>query len=180
MEISEIIAINLKKLREERNMSLGQLADAAGVSKVILSQIEKGDSNPTVNTIWKITGALNLPYTSLLEIPESTAVLIKKSDISELIENKYHIFNYYPKTADRNFELYQIEVEPGCIHPSIGHSSNSFEYIMIMEGEMHLKIGEETYLLKKDDAISFNASGPHCYQNNSLETAKAILLIHYV
>lgn len=46
MEIGEIIAYNLKRIREERNLSLGQLADSAGVSKVVLSQIEKGDSNP--------------------------------------------------------------------------------------------------------------------------------------
>ena len=85
MEIGEIIAYNLKRIREERNLSLGQLADSAGVSKVVLSQIEKGDSNPTINTIWKITGALQLPYTSLLELPETDAVHIKKADIHELV-----------------------------------------------------------------------------------------------
>ena len=58
MEIGKIIAHNLKRLREERNLSQGQLAEMAGVSKVIISQIEKGDSNPTINTIWKLTGAL--------------------------------------------------------------------------------------------------------------------------
>ena len=180
MEIGEIIAINLKKLREERNLSLGQLAEAAGVSKVILSQIEKGDSNPTINTIWKITGALGLPYTSLLEIPASTAVHIRKKDISELVEDKYHIFNYYSQNNERNFELYQIEIEPECNHPSIGHSSNSFEYILMIDGEMILSVGDEIYNLQKDDALSFNASGPHCYRNEGSTTAKAVLLIHYI
>ena len=62
MEISAIIAINLKRIREERKLSMGQLAEMAGVSKVVLSQLEKGTANPTINTIWKITGALGLPY----------------------------------------------------------------------------------------------------------------------
>lgn len=57
MEISAIIAINLKRIREERKLSMGQLAEMAGVSKVVLSQLEKGTANPTINTIWKITGA---------------------------------------------------------------------------------------------------------------------------
>ena len=61
MEISAIIAINLKRIREERKLSMGQLAEMAGVSKVVLSQLEKGTANPTINTIWKITGALGLP-----------------------------------------------------------------------------------------------------------------------
>ena len=111
MEIGQIIAHNLKKLREERNLSQGQLAELAGVSKVIISQIEKGDSNPTINTIWKLTGALELPYTSLLEMESVKTVHIKKEDITELVEDKYHIFSYYPKNAERNFEVYQTEME---------------------------------------------------------------------
>ncbi|HEK9068094.1 TPA: helix-turn-helix transcriptional regulator, partial [Clostridioides difficile] len=51
MSINTVIAKNLNRLRNERNLSLGQLAELSGVSKVMLSQIEKGDSNPTVNTI---------------------------------------------------------------------------------------------------------------------------------
>ena len=107
MEIGEIIAYNLKKLREEQNLSQGQLAERAGVSKVIISQIEKGDSNPTINTIWKLTSALGLPYTSLLEMEETRAVYVKKKERSEISEGKYHIYNYYPKNNNliSSFEL---------------------------------------------------------------------------
>ena len=51
METSQIIAENIKRIRTEQGLSLGQLAELSGVSKVILSQIEKGNSNPTVNTM---------------------------------------------------------------------------------------------------------------------------------
>ena len=131
MEIGKIIAYNLKRLREERNWSLSQLAEMAGVSKVMLSQLEKGASNPTINTVWKITGALHKPYTSLLALPQDHTIHIRKQDIQPLVEGKYHIFNYYPKDADRDFELYQIELEPGG-HESIGHPVDSSEYIMMI------------------------------------------------
>lgn len=180
MEIGEIIAHNLKKIREERKLSLGQLADSAGVSKVVLSQIEKGDSNPTINTIWKITGALQLPYTSLLELPEAHAVHIKKANTHELIEDKYHIFSYYPKDQYRNFEMYQIEMEPGCAHPSIGHSTNSSEYIMMIDGQAVLEVNGKKYLLEKDDALFFEASVPHYYKNETNKPVKMMLLIYYV
>lgn len=180
MEISEIIAHNLKRLREERNLSLGQLAELAGVSKVVLSQIEKGDSNPTINTIWKITGALQLPYTSLLELPETQAVYIKKKDIVELEEDKYHIFSYYPKDQYRNFELYQIEMDPGCVHPSIGHSTNSSEYIMMVEGNVIIEVDGKEYLLEEDDGLYFDAAAPHCYKNITDKKAKMELLIYYM
>ena len=63
MELGKIIAFNLKRLRMERNLSQGQLAKEAGISKAMLSDIEKGGSNPTINTIWKIANGLNVPYT---------------------------------------------------------------------------------------------------------------------
>jgi transcriptional regulator with XRE-family HTH domain len=180
MEIGEIIAVNLKRIREDRHLSLGQLAEQAGVSKVILSQIEKGDSNPTINTIWKITGALQLPYTSLLEPPEVKTVHICKKDIHDLEEDGYHIFSYYPKDQDRNFEMYQIEMDAGCVHESIGHSSNSSEYIMVMEGRMALEINGAEYLLEPDDALYFDASYPHIYKNAFDQRVKAVLIIYYV
>ena len=180
MEISEIIAYNLKRIREERKLSLGQLAESAGVSKVVLSQIEKGDSNPTINTIWKITGALQLLYTSLMELPETHAVHVKKAAIHEQVEKKYHIFSYYPKDQYRNFEMYQIEMEPGCEHPSIGHSTNSSEYIMVIEGQAILEVNEKEYLLEKDDALFFDASAAHCYRNKTDRAVKMVLLIYYI
>lgn len=179
MEIGEIIAYNLKRLREDRNLSLGQLAEMAGVSKVMLSQLEKGTSNPTINTVWKITGALNEPYTSLLELPQDHAIHIKKQDIQPLVEDKYHIFNYYPKDADRSFELYQIELEPDCVHESIGHSVDSSEYIMMVEGTMELEVRGKVYLLSPDDGFCFNASVPHVYRNRAGEKARAVLMIYY-
>lgn len=51
MELGTVIAINLKELGTERNLTLGQLSKISGVSKAMLSDIEKGDSNPTINTI---------------------------------------------------------------------------------------------------------------------------------
>ena len=179
MEAGEIIAYNLKRLRNERNLTLGQLSNLAGVSKVLLSQIEKGEANPTINTIWKITGALQLPYSALLEMPEKTAVQIRKKEISALSEDKFHIFHYYAKTAERNFELYQIEAEPGCEYASNGHSANSFEYLMLLKGELVLETDGEAYALKKDDAICFDASVAHSYRNIGKKDAKAVLLIYY-
>ena len=67
METSQIIAENIKRIRTEQGLSLGQLAELSGVSKVILSQIEKGNSNPTVNTMWKIANGLQVPGTQLFE-----------------------------------------------------------------------------------------------------------------
>jgi quercetin dioxygenase-like cupin family protein len=105
---------------------------------------------------------------------------VKKADISDLEEDKYHIFSYYPKDQNRNFEMYQIEMDPGCVHSSIGHSTNSAEYIMVMEGQMILEVNGSEYQLEPDDALYFDASYPHTYKNTSTQRIKAALIIYYV
>lgn len=97
-----------------------------------------------------------------------------------MIEDQYHIFSYYPKSAERNFELYEIEMDAGCEHSSIGHSSNIMEYVLVTEGRISLRVGEQEYFLETEDAMCFNASLPHCYINKNSQTAKVVLLIQYL
>lgn len=181
MEANQIIAENLKTLRLERNLSLGQLSELSGVSKVMLSQIEKGDTNPTINTIWKIANGLKVPYTALLEQQEDDTTIVKKSEIAiQTGDNKhYRIFCFYPNTPQRNFELFQIELDAGHSYTSIGHSEKSQEYIMVLEGNLHLAINNETYDLHPDDTICFTASAKHIYASNGTETLKAVIINFY-
>ena len=101
MEINAIIAENLNRLRLERNMSLGQLAKCCEVSKVMLAQIEKGETNPTINTVWKIAKGLKVPYTALLEQHKPLTKIIRKIDTEvQSVDNQhYRIYCYYPNTA---------------------------------------------------------------------------------
>lgn len=89
MDISVILAINLKRLRTERNLSLGQLATLSDISKVMLSQIEKGSTNPTINVIWKIANGLKVPYTALLEQDISELKILKKEDFINQNDDHY-------------------------------------------------------------------------------------------
>ena len=112
MEINAIIAENLKRLRLERNQSLGQLAKSCGVSKVMLSQIEKGDTNPTINTVWKIAKGLKVPYTALLEQQKSSMQVLQKihTEIQASDNQHYRIYCYYPNSASRDFELFSNRI----------------------------------------------------------------------
>ncbi|MEN6483123.1 MAG: helix-turn-helix transcriptional regulator, partial [Anaerolineaceae bacterium] len=61
-----LIAKNLKRIREERKLSLDRLSDLTGVSKSMLGQIERGESSPTISMVWKITNGLKISFTTLL------------------------------------------------------------------------------------------------------------------
>ncbi len=181
MEINQIIAENLKRLRNDRSLSLGQLSKLCLVSKVMLSQIEKGDTNPTINTLWKIAKGLKIPYTSLLEQPEHDTSIIRRSDTEDMEaeDGHYRIFCYYNNTPSRNFEMFQIEMEEGCNYISVGHTEKSQEYIMVVEGTLSLTVNDKTYQLRPNDSICFNATAKHIYHNSGNGIMKAVTINFY-
>ncbi len=181
MNINQIIAANLKRLRLERNLSLGQLSEFCDISKVMLSQIEKGDTNPTINTLWKIANGLKVPYTALLEQQEPSTSVLRITDVTAQVaeDGHYRIFCYYPNTPYRNFELFQLEMDAGCRYTSVGHSEKSQEYIMVIKGELTLTVKQKEYALHESDSISFDASYEHIYTNSGEGMLKAVVTNFY-
>lgn len=181
MEINEILAENLNKLRTERNLSLTKLATLCGVSKVMLSQIEKGDTNPTINTICKIAQGLKVPYTYLLEHNEHQTSVVRKEDISPQIDkdDHYRIFCFYSNTAHRNFELFQMELDSGFSHTSPGHMEKAQEYVMVLEGMLEMTVRGKTYTVAKDDTIMFSSSVIHTYKSVGKEMLKSYIINYY-
>lgn len=181
MDINLIIDDNLKRLRKQRNLSLGQLSELSDVSKVMLSQIKKGETNPTINTIWKIASGLKVPYTSLLNRQEQETCIVKKSNIiSQLSDDRqYRLYCYYSNTPHRNFELFQMELDEGCKYTSVGHPENSEEYIMVLEGELTVEVNGKSFILQADDAITFTASVRHAYENSGTGILKTVIINFY-
>lgn len=180
MEMNKIMAGNLRRLRTERNLSLGALSALCGVSKVMLSQIEKGLTSPTINTIWKIANGLKVPYTALLEQQAQVEVL-RKADLSVQHgdDAHYRIFCYYTNAPDRNFELFQLEMDSGHSYESIGHPEKAQEFIMVFAGCLELSANDRTHTLRQDDAISFVASGRHVYTACGDEMLRAAIINFY-
>jgi transcriptional regulator with XRE-family HTH domain len=181
MEINQIVADNLKRLRAERNLSLGQLAELCGISKVMLFHIEKGATNPTVNTMWKIANGLKVPYTVLLETYQPEAQVITKENAGRQFDESdhYRLYCYYPNTPNRNFEWFQIELDPGKCHETIGHTPKTEEYVMVLSGCLELTLNDAVYRLNPEDSIKFDASIPHRYCAVGDGILKATIVNYY-
>lgn len=180
MELGKIIAMNLNKLRNERNLTLGQLAKISGISKAMLSDIERGNSNPTINTIWKIANGLNVPYTKLMDGIEEDATVVRKSEsVMQTGETEhYRVYCYFPSTPVRNFELFYVELDPMSSNASIGHSEKAQEYIYVMRGELSLHTETGDYVLQVGDSMVFDSSIGHTYENKR-KTLLTFLVINY-
>lgn len=181
MDLGKIIAFNLKELRTERNLTLGQLSKISGISKAMLSDIEKGDSNPTINTIWKIANGLHVPYTKLMEGIESGATVIRKNEpaVQTGETDHYRVYCYFGSSPVRNFELFYVELDPRCTNASIGHSEKAQEYIYVIGGELSLHTDAGDYVLNSGDALKFDSSIGHTYENRQDSLLSFIVINYY-
>lgn len=180
MELGQIIAFNLKELRMERNLSLGQLSRESGISKAMLSDIEKGGSNPTINTIWKIANGLKVPYTKLIDPMHKEAAVIRRSGTAMQTGESpsYRVHCYYETTPVRNFELFYVELDACSSNCSIGHSEKAQEYIYIIRGELVLHMEKEDFTLGEGDSLMFDSSISHTYINRQ-DTLLTFMVINY-
>ncbi|WP_293983306.1 helix-turn-helix domain-containing protein [uncultured Clostridium sp.] len=169
--INRNVSINLKKIRKSKKMSLDAVSEQTGVSKSMLGQIERGESNPTVAILGKIVSGLRVSFNDLVCIPKEEVYIIKKESFEPSKEstNQYSVYSYFPYEEDRNFEIYMIEIEPGGVYVSGSHGEKTCEYINIIEGRLTLEIDGERYTVEKGDAMRFNTDKDHVYKNEGSE-----------
>ncbi|PPA72388.1 helix-turn-helix domain-containing protein [Jeotgalibacillus proteolyticus] len=180
-EIKKLLGDKLKVLRKKRGWSLDEAALITGVSKAMLGQIERGESNPSVGTIWKIANGFKVSFSSLLTPSFQQVRVIKSDSIDVLLEDdgKYRVYPIFTYDPLRQWESFTIELDPGCSYQSDSHGDEVEEYITVTKGAIHLTIQGEEYELREKDAIHFRADTIHHYQNKSAELAVCQLVIHY-
>ena len=176
-----VISMNLKRIREEKKLSLDKVAQMTGVSKSMLGQIERGESNPTVTTVWKIANGLKISFTSLLNQAQSDTVIISKDDVEPMLEDngKYKLYPFFPYEDGRRFEVYKVEIEKGGYLSAEPHGQNTQEFITVFDGEVTIRVDDEEYTVKKGDSIRFRADKSHAYHNSGDDLTKASMVIYY-
>ncbi|WP_042166519.1 helix-turn-helix domain-containing protein [Paenibacillus gorillae] len=175
------ISKNVLRIRKDRKLSLDQAAELTGVSKAMLGQIERGETNPTITTLWKIANGLRVSFSSLLKEESTPVTLMSKGNVEALTENegKYRVYPLFPFDPKKQFEIYALEIDPQCSHESEPHHEGVEEYLSVTEGTLELLIEEELFVVNEDSTIHFQADKPHTYRNSGNTTVKCMLTIHY-
>jgi transcriptional regulator with XRE-family HTH domain len=178
---SDIIGMRLKKIRNNRNLSLYETAQLTGVSKPMLGQIERGQSSPTVNVLWKIATGLKVPLSSLLEEPSSEYAIATLQEKNIIVKDDgrmkaYPLFAYDPV---RSVESFFINFEAQCHHTSEKHSDGVEEYIFVLQGTLQLVLNEKKIIVREKQAIRFRADIRHEYHNPFDEKCTVYNMIFY-
>ena len=170
-QLDKNIAVNLKRIRKAKNMSLDMLAEKTGVSKSMLGQIERGESNPTVATIAKIVEGIRVPFEELIYPKTETVTIIdnEKLPVYKEEEGAYQVRAIFPYDRHRNFEVYETKIKPGETCESFLTEGSVCEYIMVQQGSLTLETREGIYEVSANHAIKMDAGRGHQYCNRGTE-----------
>lgn len=177
--ITTQIAGKLKALRQDKGWSLDKTAEETGVSKAMLGQIERGESSPTVATLWKIATGFQVSFTSFLENAAASPVRrsgkLKKLHRQDTIQFT-PIFPFDPKLG---FEVFVIKLPPHSEHLSSAHEAGVIEHIIVVDGSMEVLCKGRWKKLNKGEGFRFDASQAHGYRNINKDPACFHNIIYY-
>ena len=178
----DAIANNLKRLREDRNLSLDQLSDRTGVSKSMLRQIETGKSSPTIATIWKIANGLRVTFTALLKKPVIQAEVRSFRGEKPLTaeSERYRVYPLIPFEPQQSIETYYVEIDPGTVFKGEPHEGNVYEYVFVLQGKVQIIVEGKTFAIHANEFLQFQANCPHEYKCLGKKMAAAIMQISYL
>ena len=181
MNITTAVSQNIKRIREQKKLTLDAAAAATGVSRSMLAQIEKGEANPTIAVLWKIANGYKVSFTSLIEQTPEQATVLRAEAVQSIVEDEGRYINYPAFAFDeqRLFETYRIAIAPGGSLQAEGHMAGTEEYITVFSGSVEIRAADEVFSLNVGDSIRFLADVPHSYKNVGENEVLLSMLLYY-
>jgi len=173
----------LSSLRKRKKMTLDDLSAKSGVSKSILSQIERDLSNPTVTTISRIAEALGeklSDFFSKIEVEKEHSIESSKETPSITSKDGLCELNILGAGETVNWlQWYILEMKPKGVLDSGSHGPKTFENLTIIEGQIEVSFGESKEKLSKGDTFRFQSNRDHTLKNISKQKAQ-VLMVNYI
>ncbi len=160
----QTIAGNLAWLRTQSRISLSELSRRSGVGKATLSKLEAGQGNPTLETLWAIAGALDVPLGSLLSKDGGARHLARAQDggwvNGEVLDGRH-----VDRLLNSAFvELYEIRVRPGRPHRRPGKAPASVDQVYVVEGRLRVGPESDPVELGPGDLLRFASDVPYLFE----------------
>jgi XRE family transcriptional regulator, regulator of sulfur utilization len=176
----------IRQTRTARGMTLDQLAAASNVSKSMLSQIERGQANPTFAVLWGITRALGLEMSDLANPAAETAVMGKVDVVRHVgvpattsRDGRCTLRILSPPHMVGEVEWYDMSFAPGGMLDSPPHARGAFEHLSVLDGVLEVSSGGDTQRLSAGEVARYAADVPHRIANASPAAARALLVLIY-
>lgn len=182
-DLTAKISLTLKELRKKKGWSLDIAAVKTGVSKAMLGQIERGESSPTIATLWKIASGFGVSFSSFVEDtnPSVLDFVHRTPQLQRLHhqDDKINVMTIFPFDEALGFEVFIIELLPGCTHLSPPHQKGVSEHIIPVRGDVEVLVEGQWHRVRQHEGLRFDASHPHGYRNLANESVLIHDMIHY-
>jgi transcriptional regulator with XRE-family HTH domain len=162
----QVIAHALRRERTRVGLSLSEVAKRAGIAKSTLSQLEQGVGNPSVETLWALGVALDVPFSRLVDPPRPTVQVIRAGEgpavFSERSSYVAVLLASCPPNARR--DLYLITSEPGSARESDPHMPGVVEHVVVSTGRVRCGPRNEPVDLAPGDYMAYPGDEPHIFE----------------
>ncbi|HEX8868743.1 MAG TPA: XRE family transcriptional regulator [Lentzea sp.] len=176
MSAGQVLGANIRAIREQRGWSLSELARRSSIAKGTLSQLESGTGNPTIETVFSLSNALDVPVSSLVtERTPPDVVLVRARDVEVLSSNAVDLrLMRRMDIGDTVLEIYDQRVRPGATQTTEGHPGR--EHVLVTSGRLRVGPSEQPYELGPGDYVCFPGSTPHLYETLEGEVSSVLVL----
>ena len=172
-----LIAKSLVRERLRTGLSLAEIARRAGIAKSTLSQLESGNGNPSLETLWSLCVALDIPFARLLEPQAAMTQVIRRGEglkvVAEQANYQAILLAACPPGARR--DVYLLLTQPGADRISQPHPPGSVEHIIVTQGRARVGLIDTAEELGPGDYICYPADREHVFQ--ALEEDTQALLV---
>jgi transcriptional regulator with XRE-family HTH domain len=177
-DILSLLPARLKQARQSQGLSLDAVAKLSGVSRSMVSQIERGESSPTVSTLWNLTRALQVDFAGLLEDQPVSQLEVLRAQQVPTIENRgtgCTIRILSPPEDAGHHEVYELRFAEGGVLDSAPHARGTQENLTVIEGALTVTSGEAVDRLDTGETARYAADVPHRLQAEG--KARAFLVV---
>jgi transcriptional regulator with XRE-family HTH domain len=178
--LSLTIGARVKQERNARRWTLDRLAEAAGVSRRMVVNVEQGTANPSVGTLLRLSEALGIGLPALVEPPApSAARVVRRGEGSTLWRGEFGgqgVLVAGTSSPDV-LELWEWTLAPGDQRVSEEHSPGTKELLQVQHGTVGVTVAADLFTLEAGDAIAFAGDVPHGYSNPGQHPARFSLAV---
>jgi transcriptional regulator with XRE-family HTH domain len=173
------IGERVRKLRNERDLTLQDVANFTGFSKALISQIENGVVMPPITTLARIAKVLNVKMTYFFdeEVNYKDYYVVKKDERKFVFkEGAKHGYLYEELAHIKNndiFEPFVVTINPNSDEKKL-FAHDGYEFMFLLKGGITLYLNNDTIELNEGDSIAFNSKIPHYAESNTGEQSKIL------
>jgi transcriptional regulator with XRE-family HTH domain len=185
-DLNEQIAERVRELRFARGLSLDALAGKSGVSRSMISVIERGESSPTAVVLEKLAAGLGVPLASLFDPPAGagqapSGPVARRAEQEEWQDpaSGYVRRNVSPLGAPQPMKIVEVHFPPGgrVAFEAGVRDVRVYQQVWLLEGSMDITFGEERHRLREGDCLAMQLDGPAMFYNPTCKPARYAVVI---